>query len=354
MSGDTQETCLLTRSEPRGGGKRCIRLQARSVGAMPGSARPRAASKSETLAAVLMRSAAILFFALASACGPSAAPLQPATDGTTIDATTIDTTGELASQTGALPTSATTEDSTSITASTAGTTLHDFATSGDGPVDLPDCDPFGQDCPVGQKCVPWDEQGGNTWNGARCVEITGDGAPGDPCTAPEGPVAGVDDCALGSICWNVDEQNHGVCVAQCLGSVEAPTCPPKHGCILYAELYLDLCFPSCFPAPDDCPEDRICIPYQQSFFCEEKGPEPGAQTNESCSASRCAKGLACLDASDASSACDDFPDGSCCQPYCEFPGGTCPNPDQQCLPWHDPMWFVPPGYENLGYCGIAK
>ena len=126
------------------------------------------------------------------------------------------------------------------------------------------------------------------------------------------------------------------------------------GSKLFAELYLDLCFPSCVPAPDDCPEDRICIPYQHSFFCEQNGPDPGAQTNGSCSDSRCAKGLACLDASDASSACDGYPEGSCCQPYCEFPGAPCPNPDQQCLPWYDPMGFVPPGYESLGYCAIPE
>lgn len=287
------------------------------------------------------------------ACGPAAPPSEATTDITTTSSPDSATTRTIDGPTTTAPTPSTsTSTPTDITTST-GTTLHDFiATPDGGPIDLPDCDPFAQDCPAGQKCAPWDEQGGNTWNGARCVDIIGDGAPGDPCTAPEGPVSGIDDCALGSLCWDVDEQNHGTCVAQCSGSQVAPMCPPKHGCTITAEYYLALCFPSCIPFPDDCPENSLCIPYQSSFYCEPDDRGPKAQVNESCTNTRCARDLVCLAASDASSACGQV--GSCCQPYCEFPGAACPNPDQQCLSWYESWGFVPPGYETLGFCGIPE
>ena len=32
----------------------------------------------------------------------------------------------------------------------------------------------------------------------------------------------------------------------------------------------------------------------------------------------------------------------------------CPNPDQLCLPWYYPMQSIPPGYEDVGICGIPE
>ncbi len=43
----------------------------------------------------------------------------------------------------------------------------------------------------------------------------------------------------------------------------------------------------------------------------------------------------------------------CCTPFCQYPGGACPNPDQQCLQYYDTMQF-PPGdpWLDVGVCGI--
>jgi hypothetical protein len=45
----------------------------------------------------------------------------------------------------------------------------------------------------------------------------------------------------------------------------------------------------------------------------------------------------------------------CCTPFCEFPDGACPNPDQQCVQWFDPM-MLPEGDPQLdiGFCGVPQ
>ncbi len=217
-----------------------------------------------------------------------------------------------------------------------------------------DCDPFSQNCPENQKCVPYAKQGASGWDGTKCVEVTGDRGPGDTCMTPEGPLAGVDDCALGSICWNVDEDNLGICYAQCSGSDRNPMCPPQHKCVVTAGNYVDLCYRSCDPLSDDCPPDDVCVPSASAFFCVSSGLGEPAQVNEICEGPvSCAKGLVCLTAETASSVCDDQAPG-CCQPFCQLPDGLCPNPDQQCHPWYDPMSDVPMGYEDVGVCAVTK
>lgn len=112
---------------------------------------------------------------------------------------------------------------------------------GPGPVD---CDSLAQDCPEGEKCAPWNADGGTDWNGTKCVMVIGDGAPGEPCTAPDGKFGGIDDCAAGSFCWNVDRNNLGTCVAQCTGDTDSPLCPPNFKCQVGQNFNINLCFPS--------------------------------------------------------------------------------------------------------------
>jgi len=44
----------------------------------------------------------------------------------------------------------------------------------------------------------------------------------------------------------------------------------------------------------------------------------------------------------------------CCQPFCDFVNmdQPCPNPDQKCVQWFDPMMPIPPGSEDVGVCSI--
>jgi len=46
-----------------------------------------------------------------------------------------------------------------------------------------ECDVWSQDCPSGEKCMPWVSDGGSSWNATRCTSLTNDpNQPGDPCT----------------------------------------------------------------------------------------------------------------------------------------------------------------------------
>ena len=267
--------------------------------------------------------------------------------------------------------STTTVASTTTTPSDPTTTTADHGTSAEstptegfimtpdhGGVNSLECDPFAQACPPGQKCVPWVNNGGSAWNATKCVDITGDGAPGDPCFAPEGAAAGIDDCALGAICWDLDETDHGTCIGQCAGSSQTQICPPKFSCSFGDDGVLNLCFRDCDPLLQNCPGGDTCIPPNLGgyhFTCLPDGSGEFGKTNDSCEfVNACDEGLVCIDPLDASSACDPLVLG-CCQPFCELPDATCPNPDQQCVPFFDPMLpDIPPGYDKIGTCRIPS
>jgi len=118
--------------------------------------------------------------------------------------------------------------------------VDDAADSGIGFIEMPDgggaafeCDLFAQDCPDGEKCMPWANDGGDHWNATRCSPINGDaGVSGDDCTAEGSGVSGLDDCELGSMCWDVDDMNMGTCVDMCVGHAGDPICPPNTWCYL--------------------------------------------------------------------------------------------------------------------------
>jgi len=302
-----------------------------------------------------MRPIYTLTISVLLACGPVPPPLEATTSDDTTATTPPATTTTTTSDPTATPTSSTTTDTpvTTTDPSTAGTTdAHDFILKLDGNVVVDDCDVWTQDCPKGQKCAPWAEGGGGAWNATKCVDITGDGAPGEPCMTTGGGVSGMDDCALGSMCWNVDETNHGVCFAQCSRGAADPICPPKSICYISGEGILNLCIPDCDPLLQDCFGDDLCIPNGDGFLCVLDQSGDAGQTNDPCEfANECDKGLLCRDTAAASSACDPLAPG-CCQPFCKFPGAPCPNPDQQCLQWFDPMMPIPPGYEDIGVCAI--
>lgn len=285
----------------------------------------------------MRRLTTIVVTTLALACGP--APAGPETTSTSTGTTTAGapTTG---------PATATTE-----LASTS-TTLADDIPREPDLFEYLACDPFAQDCPPGQKCAPYAYDGTN-WNATKCVDVTGDGAPGEPCIAPGGGFSGIDDCGPGSFCWDVAVDDQGICVAQCAGSIEAPTCAVGYACTVAADAALALCLPWCDPLTQDCWQGATCLPYEEGFICFGDESWDAGQANDPCAVfNACDPGLVCLAPETASSACDLQAFG-CCQPYCQLPDGTCPNPDQQCLPWYDPRMPIAPGYEDVGICAVT-
>ncbi|MBK9752744.1 MAG: ribulose phosphate epimerase [Nannocystis sp.] len=216
------------------------------------------------------------------------------------------------------------------------------------------CDVFKQDCKnADDKCVAWAEGGGGAWNATKCVKETGKKIAGDVCMAEGGGASGIDDCAKGNMCWNVNGKNQGICVALCTGTAMAPKCDPGFACDIANDGVLNLCLPTCDPLLQDCDGADLCIPNLDGFVCVPDASGDGGKQNEPCEFhNRCDKGLACLPTATASSACMQDSQG-CCSQFCDVSKmEPCPNPDQKCVAWFDPMMPIPPGFEDVGVCSI--
>jgi hypothetical protein len=236
-------------------------------------------------------------------------------------------------------------------ATTADSTCGGFICETDMPLD--GCDVFAQDCPEGQKCAPVIPDGGGAWNWARCVPVLGTDAPGEPCTS-ENVDDGLDSCAKGAICWGVDMQGDGTCFAQCAGSPGAPICPKSSICTVAGDGFLALCVPTCDPLVQDCEVGEACYPIDDHFECVPDASGDVGKANEPCELINvCEAGLFCGDPMFVGAGCAPGSMG-CCTPFCVFPGGDCPNPDQQCVQWFDPL-TLPEGDPRLdiGACGVA-
>ena len=215
------------------------------------------------------------------------------------------------------------------------------------------CDNFAQDCPEGQKCAAWADDGSNSWNSTTCVDVAPDGgAVGDDCTST-GNLTGIDSCAFGAMCWNTNAEGVGTCVALCTGSAEAPLCPNNTPCTIANMGSLNLCLSTCDPLLQNCDGEDLCIPNGDNFVCVlDAGGEEG-QANDPCEfANVCDPGLVCLDPATGGMGCDAAA-GGCCSPFCEFPDGACPNADQSCVQWFDPAML--PANDpllDIGVCGV--
>lgn len=147
----------------------------------------------------------------------------------------------------------------------------------------------------------------------------------------------------------------GTCTAMCTGSARAPICPDMSPCPIASRGTLNLCIPSCDPLVQDCAAGKACYPINDGFLCFEDASEGGGAANAPCEfINVCAAGLMCADVAFVGAGC---PGGStgCCTPFCEFPGGACPNPDQSCVQFYDPMDVPinPPNAAAIGVCGLA-
>lgn len=191
----------------------------------------------------------------------------------------------------------------------------------------------------------------------HCVDIPNDPKSlYEPCTVQNG----VDDCDLGLLCWDIGGRGHDICVGLCDGDGDRCTCldPKVYYPSIYAAAEVGLCFPGCDPFLQDCQEDQLCIPNGGAFLCVLDASGDAGAINDPCEfANACDKGLVCLNTPIASSACMQKVPG-CCQPLCNFANNDpCPNPDQSCVPWYDPMnpmMEAPPGLEELGVCAIPS
>ncbi|MGH1344634.1 MAG: hypothetical protein ACRBN8_23950 [Nannocystales bacterium] len=230
----------------------------------------------------------------------------------------------------------------------------DFLGCGPDVPSTPECNTWDDDCPSGEKCTFWANDGGNSRNATRCVPLAPDPAgPGEPCTSEGSGVSGLDDCDVGSMCWNVDAETlQGECIPFCEGQESAPTCDdPQRTCSIGGGP-LALCVPLCHPLdPEPCSPGEGCYPYSNSTVCapDASGPKTGDAFDECEFLNACSAGLICV-AADEVGSCESG-SARCCTPWCELGGTDCPDPTT-CIPAY-PEGSVPVGQETVGFCGQA-
>lgn len=253
----------------------------------------------------------------------------------------------------------------STTSSLGGSTGADTSGSDDGSSissidDLPGdfwCNYLTQDCPPGQKCNPCADDGGSSWNSDCCVPVVEDPVQVDePCIAESG-VSGIDNCDLGLICWDVNAEGDGTCVALCRGDNGDAYCEhPGTVCAYYGET-IGLCFPGCDPLIQDCESVDSCItnPHGQGFLCVPDASGDEGQQHDPCEfANACDPGLHCAEVT-AAVECDLNATG-CCQPYCDLndPDADAKSEgvEQVCAPFDADSRL--PEYEHVGYCAVPE
>ncbi|HEY8377874.1 MAG TPA: ribulose phosphate epimerase [Nannocystis sp.] len=290
---------------------------------------------------------------------------QTGADSDSSGTTTSGTTSEGESSTGAPATTTGTTGAPDPT-STGGTAEPGTTSSGtdgcqgficqsDQGGNMIECDVWTQDCEEGQKCMPYSGDGDYAWESTKCVPVMENPASvGDPCFVEGSGVSGIDNCEKGAMCWDV-VMGEGICVAQCIGSPDAPSCPPSGGsCLISNDGVLTLCLPTCDPLLQDCDGDDLCIPNPQNFvefLCVLDASGEEGQLYDPCEyINACDKGFFCANPMIALE-CDAGAIG-CCMPFCDITEvGVCTGQGQECLPWYEPGQ-APPGYESLGYCSI--
>ena len=276
----------------------------------------------------------------------------PATSGSTPTPTVMTSGSPRPTSTSGM----TMDDDTAADSSTGATFFGVDMGGGSGGV----CDVFAQDCPEGDKCMPWAADGGQSWNSTTCSPVVDNpGQVGDPCTVEGSAVSGIDDCDVGTMCYNVSaETNTGTCFELCGGSENDPTCD-EGLCAVYNDGNLPLCLQDCDPLLQDC-NDQLCLasPSANGFVCIlDSLPGSVGDYGAPCEfVNTCDPGYFCA-ISGIVAGCLN-PSG-CCAEFCDLslpdPTSQCTGAPQgeECQPWYG-MEVPPPGYENVGFCGIPN
>ncbi|WP_434418367.1 hypothetical protein [Nannocystis pusilla] len=197
-----------------------------------------------------------------NATNPSTNPTNDATEGDTStgtsDQTSNGTTTVPGTTTAPEPTTGVATDATDSGVGTEST--GSFITPPDGGGGVKECDVWTQDCPPGQKCMPWADNGSSSWNATKCSPVDANpGKEGDPCTVEGSAVSGVDTCDVGLLCWYFDENNNGSCIDMCKGTPDAPSCDMGQTCDVSNDGVLILCLETCDPLVQSCPAGQILL-----------------------------------------------------------------------------------------------
>ncbi|MCA9690122.1 MAG: hypothetical protein R3A51_16555 [Nannocystaceae bacterium] len=287
--------------------------------------------------------------ALALACGSGDGGPTAGSDGST-------------SETGA------SESSSASTASSDSTTDPTGSDSGssdgvpDSPVGGNTCSLLSQDCPEGEKCVPWNEDGGIFPTGVKCVqEFPNPDTIGSKCTVQQFG-SGEDSCEKGSMCLDLDNDGEATCIEFCMGDNQSDSycMDNNYTCVELFVPVVPLCFRKCDPLVQDCPDGEGCFMDApmlgaEGFVCmplvQNLSPGGGVYGEGCIAMSNCVPGYSCVFA-------ENVPDCNgnvyCCTPWCNITEDQpCLEYDEKlnCIPWYT-EGTAPPGFEQVGICGI--
>ena len=282
-----------------------------------------------------------LVLVAAVALGSVACTVSPNAEGTTTSETTAstETVGGTTDQT------STTSEGTGWETDDTNNTSASFYAPSEDIVSVSECDPFQQDCPEGEKCVPAVEEGpGGDAN--ECVPVTGTKTAGEACTHL-GFDMPTDDCDADHLCFYVDgsEGDEGVCVPFCTGTADDPVCDEGSACLVS---FVDaVCLPECDPLLQDCEDPLVCGWINTWFACvEPTGPSAGP--GEACEGLLgCVPDGVCV----GSSFVEGCEAPSCCAELCDLAAVDfeCANPALVCVPFFE-EGMAPEDYANVGLC----
>ncbi|MEM9453795.1 MAG: hypothetical protein AAGF11_06420 [Myxococcota bacterium] len=221
------------------------------------------------------------------------------------------------------------------------------------------CDVREQSCVDGFRCVAWAEDGGDAWNGTRCIEVSPDPVGvGQICTLIDSVVSGLDDCPIGSMCWDADPVTlQGTCVPFCGLPGDSPVCPAGTECMIDGAGALALCLPPCDPlASRPCAGAAACRYFAASraaFCIPDQGGRVLSPTIQCGDDDEPCPGTALCISAATYGGCGS---PSCCTRWCDT---SEPDADAQCAAMQRPDHVcvavfdrppIPADYASLGIC----
>ena len=284
-----------------------------------------------------------------SSSGTTATPMTsgPLPGGESVGVTT--SPGPITDPSTATVGSATSPGTDGSTESSGGATSGSFLLDPDGGIGGTPCSTFDQDCPPGDACRAWANDGGPLWNFLRCSPVAPEpDEAGEPCMVEGSAVSGVDSCDVGAMCVNVDDETlEGTCAQFCVGSPESPSCTdPTTACVEGNDGWIALCMISCDPLLQDCGGGHACVGSwgDPQFFCATQGLpyEDDVQVQ----VAACGVGQVAVPA-DLHAECD----GSepCCVDFCDLTFGNAECDDGlECVAWAKEGSVL--GEFNVGAC----
>src|SRR5262249_25222320 len=162
---------------------------------------------------------------------------------------------------------------------------------------------------------------------------------------------GLDDCDLGLLCWQLDENGHGTCIPMCTGTLDQPMCEEGLICDISPGELLAPALQARAPLAPRGDDRQIVRPdVAQRVRSGDASGDVGAYGEPCEYLNVCDLGLLCV----ASANVPGCVTAGCCTPYCDLKlmdPQQCPGwaQNQECLAFF-PMGEAPPGLEDVGLC----